>query len=74
MELNNLKEAMETLEISYAVSQDNDGKTWRAYKNIYWPTLYLIDKNGFIRYTHIGEGAYEETETTIQELLGESYP
>jgi len=73
-DLDNLKKAVEALEISYAIAQDNQGATWRAYNNRYWPTLYLIDKRGHIRYQHIGEGAYDETEAAIQVLLGESYP
>jgi hypothetical protein len=54
------------------VAQDNDGATWRAYDNRFWPTLYLIDKRGHLRYTHIGEGAYDKTEAAIIALLGES--
>jgi hypothetical protein len=73
-DLDNLKEALVRLDVPYAVAQDNDGKTWRAYRNRYWPTLYLIDKWGHIRYVHIGEGAYEETEQAIQALLAETYP
>ena len=73
-DLDNLKEVITQLNIKYPVAQDNDGKTWRAYKNRYWPTLYLIDKQGHIRYTHIGEGAYQETESAIQSLLAETYP
>ena len=72
-DLDNLKEALLRLDIPYAVAQDNDGKTWRAYKNRYWPTLYLIDKQGHIRYVHIGEGRYKETEENIQALLAEAY-
>ena len=60
--------------IEYSIAQDNDGETWRAYNNRYWPTMYLIDKNGNIRYTHIGEGAYEETERKIRRLLDEPGP
>lgn len=60
--------------IEYPIAQDNDGETWRAYNNRYWPTMYLIDKNGNIRYTHIGEGAYAETERKIQSLLDEPGP
>ena len=70
----NLVNAIEQLEIPYPVTQDNDGETWSAYKNRYWPTLYLIDKQGHIRYTRIGEGAYAETEEAIQFLLAETYP
>jgi hypothetical protein len=70
-DLENLKGAIQDLQIPYAVAQDNEGKTWRAYHNRYWPTLYLIDKRGHIRYLHIGEGRYPETEAAIQALLAE---
>jgi len=70
--LDNLKDAVSNYEIEYAVVQDNNGDTWRAYKNHYWPTLYLIDKQGHIRYVHIGEGGYAETEENIQALLEET--
>lgn len=69
--LTNLQAAVSDYGIEYAVAQDNDGATWRAYKNHYWPTLYLIDKNGRLRYIHIGEGRYRETEAAIQTLLAE---
>lgn len=73
-DLGNLKDALVRLDVPYPVAQDNDGKTWRAYRNRYWPTLYLIDKRGHLRYQHIGEGAYEETEQAIRALLAEEYP
>lgn len=72
LNLDNLKEAVARNQIEYAVAQDNDGATWRAYHNRYWPTLYLIDKHGRLRYVHIGEGAYSETEVAIQSLLAET--
>ncbi len=68
----NVKQAVERYGIKYAVAQDNDYATWRAYKNSYWPRKYLIDKDGSIRYDHIGEGAYEETERAILALLNEA--
>jgi hypothetical protein len=70
-DLDNLKKAIADLKIPYPVAQDNNGTTWRAYKNRYWPTLYLIDKQGHLRYIHIGEGSYAETEQAIQDLLAE---
>ena len=73
-DLENLKKAIVDLNVPYAIAVDNDGGTWRAYKNRYWPTLYLLDKRGHIRYVHIGEGAYEETETAIEALLAEEHP
>lgn len=71
-DLVNLREAVERLDVPYAVAQDNQGATWRAYSIRYWPTLVLIDKNGHIRYQHIGEGRYNEIEQVIQVLLRES--
>ena len=67
----NVVEAMDKHGVDYRVVQDNDYLTWRAFKNRYWPRKYLIDGDGFIRYDHIGEGAYRQTELKIQELLGE---
>lgn len=67
----NVKRAIEKYNIQYPVVQDNNYATWRAFGNNYWPRKYLIDTSGKIRYDHIGEGAYEETEKKIQELLRE---
>lgn len=70
-EINNVKKAVTDFGLTYPIMQDNDYKTWRAYANRYWPAKYMVDKNGKIRYTHFGEGDYDETETMIQKLLGE---
>lgn len=58
--------------LTYPVAQDNDYGTWRAFANRYWPAKYLIDANGYIRYTHFGEGGYEETDQAIRSLLLEA--
>ena len=70
--LANLQQAVKELKIPYAVAEDNLGETWKAYKTHYWPSLYLIDKQGHLRYTHIGEGSYQQTENAIKALLAES--
>ena len=70
-EPDNVRSAVRDLEIRYPVALDNDFATWRAYENQYWPAKYLVDRDGRIRYTHFGEGAYEETESLIRRLLGE---
>jgi len=57
--------------IQYAIAIDNDFTTWDRYGNRYWPAFYLIDKQGIIRYTRFGEGAYAQTEKQIQALLAE---
>ena len=56
---------------------DNDGKTWKAWGNNYWPSVYLIDKKGDVRYRWDGEldwkGAkgQEKMQKKIEELLAE---
>ena len=67
----NLQTAIDDFALEYPIVQDNQFETWQAYKNRFWPAKYLIDKQGQIRYTHFGEGAYEQTENMIRELLGE---
>ncbi len=68
----NVEAAIKKYGITYRVVQDNDYATWSAFRNRFWPRKYLIDKDGFIRFDHIGEGAYEETEKMIQKLLAET--
>jgi thiol-disulfide isomerase/thioredoxin len=72
-DLGRLKQALVELNIPYPVVQDNSGVNWQAFHASFWPTLYLIDKHGHIRYVRIGEGAYQETEAAIRELLDERY-
>ncbi|HJY10950.1 MAG TPA: redoxin domain-containing protein, partial [Nitrososphaeraceae archaeon] len=69
--IENVKAAVERFGIRYPVIQDNDKGTWNAYQNQYWPRKYIVDNEGYIRYDHIGEGGYSETEKVIQSLLQE---
>jgi thiol-disulfide isomerase/thioredoxin len=73
-ELDGVKRAIETFGIEYPVVMDNGYAIWQAYANRYWPAKYLVDKDGYIRYYHFGEGGYEETERAIQTLLREILP
>lgn len=70
----NVRKGIEEFEIKYPVVMDNDYKIWQAFANRYWPSKYLIDKNGYFRYAHFGEGNYIETELAIQLLLKEIDP
>ena len=71
-EYDNVVEAVAKFGLEYPIVQDNDFGTWRAFENRYWPAKYLIDINGRIRYFHFGEGAYDETELKIREILTEA--
>ena len=68
----NVRKAIADFKLTYPIVQDNDFSTWRAYNNHYWPAKYFIDKEGYIRYTHFGEGEYDKSEEVIQELLNEA--
>jgi thiol-disulfide isomerase/thioredoxin len=69
-DINNVKQALQKHGITYPVPLDNQFQTWSAYKNEYWPHLFLADRQGLIRYDHIGEGAYDKTDEMIRQLLG----
>lgn len=69
--IENLRREVASLEIRYPVVSDNDYQTWDSYKVAAWPTVFLLDKQGRIRWTHVGEGDYDEAERKIQELLAE---
>ena len=68
----NVRGALPRLEVLRPVAMDNDFSTWRAYGNRYWPRKYLIGQEVIIRFDHIGEGAYFETELHIRNLLVET--
>jgi thiol-disulfide isomerase/thioredoxin len=70
-DVENLRRQVASLGIRYPVVTDNDYKTWKAYNVEAWPTTFLLDKQGRIRWMHVGEGAYNETEQLIQKLLAE---
>jgi AhpC/TSA family len=64
-------EAVKRLEIEYPVLIDSELETWREYENLGWPARYLFNAQGMLYDYHYGEGAYEETELAIQDLLFE---
>ena len=63
--------ATKDLKVAYPVVQDNEFSIWKRFGNHYWPALVVVDRKGVVRYTHIGEGDYEETEGLIRKLLAE---
>jgi len=71
-DIDNVRWAVKDLRVGYPVAVDNDHRIWRAFRNNYWPALYLVDAQGRVRYQFFGEGAYEQSEMVIQELLAEA--
>jgi thiol-disulfide isomerase/thioredoxin len=69
--IDNVRKELPALGIKYPVVTDNDYKTWKAYGVEAWPTIVVLDKQGRIRWLHVGEGRYGETESLIKTLLAE---
>ena len=70
--VDNVREAANEMKIDYPIAIDSDHAIWRAFRNQYWPALYFVDAQGRIRHHQFGEGAYEQSELVIQELLNEA--
>ncbi|KJH77332.1 MULTISPECIES: cytochrome c biogenesis protein DipZ [unclassified Pseudomonas] len=70
--IDNVRDQVKKLGITYPVAIDNNYAIWRNFDNQYWPAHYLVDAKGQVRYTHFGEGAYDAQEQMIQQLLEEA--
>jgi thiol-disulfide isomerase/thioredoxin len=71
-DLDNLRQAVNQLRVDYPVAVDNDYGIWSALDNHYWPALYVVDAQGQIRHHRFGEGDYQMSEMTLQQLLSEA--
>jgi hypothetical protein len=69
-----VRAAIARLGIDHPVVVDAELEIWRLYGNVGWPARYLFNKHGMLFERHFGEGAYDETERAIQELLGLEEP
>jgi len=67
--VDNVRRAAKDMGVDYPIAIDSDYAIWRAFKNSYWPALYVVDAQGRVRHHHFGEGEYEQTEMVIQQLL-----
>jgi thiol-disulfide isomerase/thioredoxin len=70
----NVERGIREFGLTYPIVVDSNREIWKAFANRYWPTKYLLDKDGYLRYGHFGEGGYAECEQVIQELLREIDP
>ncbi|MBI2620398.1 MAG: redoxin domain-containing protein [Ignavibacteriales bacterium] len=67
-----IESALKNLKVDFPVVCDNKALVWNAFGARYWPTKFIIDKDGFIRYVHTGEGSYDQLERAIQSMLAEA--
>jgi thiol-disulfide isomerase/thioredoxin len=66
----NVADAAKHLDVTWPVALDADMKIWNEFENMYWPADYVADRSGHLRYSHFGEGDYENTENVLRALLG----
>jgi thiol-disulfide isomerase/thioredoxin len=62
--------------LEFPIAIDTDSTIWNRWENHYWPSIYLIDKKGQVRYHWDGELHLENVEarqfaSRIDELLAE---
>ena len=71
-DIDNVRRFVKETGIEYPVAIDNDRAIWHGFGNHYWPALYFLDAAGHVRDHHFGEGNYEQSETTIRQLLADA--
>lgn len=67
----NVERRVKELGVDFPVVMDNDFAIWRAFNNRFWPAVYLVDKQGRIRFHHDGEGRYSDIDAAVRDLLAE---
>ena len=73
-DVDNIKEAISKLGVTWPVVLDTRRRTfweWQTGGRAYWPRTYVLDREGRVRYDHIGEGKYTQLEQTVALLLNE---
>ncbi|MGA2695545.1 MAG: redoxin domain-containing protein [Terriglobales bacterium] len=70
----NVEKGIREFGLTYPIVIDSDYELWKAFANRCWPTKYLLDSAGYLRWAHFGEGAYRDCEENIQELLRDIDP
>ncbi|MCP4889061.1 MAG: redoxin domain-containing protein [Planctomycetaceae bacterium] len=76
-QLDRVTSAVKSDGMTYPVLLDGESKNWKAWSNTMWPTVYLVDRKGFLRRWWQGELNWKETRgeqqmrETIEQLLSE---
>ena len=74
-EFDNIDQAATDLGVTWPIVLDTKKRTfhsWQEGPTGHWPRIYLLDRDGHIRYDHIGEGRYDQTDAAVQALLAEA--
>lgn len=75
--LDSVRKKVDESKFTFPILVDNDKQNWNAWGNSMWPTVYLVDKQGYVRYWWLGELNWQGAEgekicrQRIEELLAE---
>ncbi len=73
---NRLRQTMNTYKVTYPQLLDDDYKYWRQLNNRFWPSFYIVDKQGkirdkFVGETHVNDSQAKDIEKLIEDLIKE---
>jgi len=71
-DVSGLRAAMTRMAITYPVVVDTNQKIFRDYLCDLWPSQFVIDRTGTVRYSHGGVGRYQDLEDVVSRLLADS--
>ena len=71
-DVDDVRRAVRAHDVSWPVAIDQHFEVWRSFRNAVWPAFFLVDATGRIRHHSFGEDGYDEVETQLRTLLGES--
>ena len=76
-DLERIKDRAAKNHLTFAIAVDNEGANWKAWGNRFWPSIYLVDKAGYVRHHwegELGDDGYEKVTGQIDKLLAEERP
>ena len=62
------------LNVTWPIALDTEKQNfhdWQPGNRGFWPRTYVLDRDGNIRFDHIGEGAYDELNETVAALIAD---
>ncbi len=62
------------LGVRWPILMDNQQEQWTSWAVHAWPTLFIVDRTGFIRVTHVGDRGYPRIEEAFRTLIHQTQP
>ncbi len=72
--VDNVRAAVKRFRLPYPIVVDDHFSIWHSYNNNTWPSRFLVDAEGVVRFHRSGEGGDNALEHEIQVLLKKAHP